>query len=153
MSNIQFMYNFVSPNDSISNKDHQNAAKILSVDATVTILVDDKLYFETELAILEFYKALWQWKESVTDEQIPPFHYYTVEYADYEEGAILSLLPCGSNATIHSIWAEQPLENMFKCDEIISVFLQLEMDLKRAIEQYFNIDMLKFLNHIPVQRS
>lgn len=147
------MYNFVSPNDSISNKDNQNVAKILSVDATVTILVDDKLYFETELAILEFYKALWQWKESVTDEQIPPFHYYTVEYADYEEGAILSLLPCGSNATIHSIWAEQPLENMFKCDEIISVFLQLEMDLKRAIEQYFNIDMLKFLNHIPVQRS
>lgn len=153
MSKIQFMYNFVSLNDSISNKDHQNVAKILSVDATLTILVDDKLYFETELAILEFYKALWQWKESVTDEQIPPFHYYTVEYADYEEGAILSLIPCGSKATIHSIWAEQPLENMFKCDEIISVFLQLEMDLKRAIEQYFNIDMLKFLNHIPVQRS
>lgn len=147
------MYNFVSLNDSISNKDHQNVAKNLSVDATVTILVDDKLYFETELAILEFYKALWQWKESVTDEQIPPFHYYTVEYADYEEGAILSLIPCGSMATIHSIWAEQPLENMFKRDEIISVFLQLEMDLKRAIEQYFNIDMLKFLNHIPVQRS
>lgn len=153
MSKIQFMYNFVSLNDSISNKDHQNVAKILSVDATVTILVDDKLYFETELAILEFYKALWQWKESVTDEQIPPFHYYTVEYADYEEGAILSLIPCGSKATIHSIWAEQPLENMFKRDEIISVFLQLETDLKQAIEQYFNIDMLKFLNHIPVQRS
>lgn len=147
------MYNFVSLNDSISNKDHQNVAKILSVDATVTILVDDVLYFETELAILEFYKALWQWKESVTDEQIPPFHYYTVEYADYEEGAILSLIPCGSMATIHSIWAEQPLENMFKRDEIISVFLQLETDLKQAIEQYFNIDMLKFLKHIPVQRS
>lgn len=31
MSNIQFMYNFVSANDSISNKDHQNVAKILSV--------------------------------------------------------------------------------------------------------------------------
>lgn len=147
------MYNFVSANDSISNKDHQNVAKILSVDATVTILVDGILYFETELAILEFYKVLWQWKQSVIDEQFPPFHYYTIEYADYEEGAILSLIPCGSKARMTSIWAEQPLENMFKRDEIISVFLQLETDLKRAIEQYFNIDLLKFLKHIPVQRS
>ena len=150
---IQFIYNFVSANDSITNKDQRNVAKILSVDATLTIMIGGELYFETELAILEFYKALWQWKQSVTDDKTPIFHYYTVEYADYEDGAILSLIPFGSKARVTSIWAEQPLENVFDVNKIVSAFLQLETDLKHAIEQHFNIDLSKFLNHIPVQYS
>lgn len=150
---IRFMYNFVSYNDSITNKDQRNVAEILSVDATLTITIGGELYFETELAILEFYKALWKWKRSVTDEHIPAFHYYTVEYDDYEDGAILSLIPFGSKARVTSIWAEQPLDNVFDVNKIVPTFLQLETDLKRAIEQHFNIDLTKFLKHIPVQYS
>lgn len=48
MSNIQFMYNFVSANDSISNKDHQNVAKALETNY-FEILIDKEFRYEKEV--------------------------------------------------------------------------------------------------------
>ena len=72
---ITFEYDFVSDRKSISTKDRRNVSTILAVEATLTIKINDELYFETELAILEFYKSLWRWKESITIDRIPEFDY------------------------------------------------------------------------------
>lgn len=149
---ITFEYHFVSDRKSISNKDKRNVSTILAVDATLTININDELYFETELAVLEFYKALWKWKESITD-CIPEFHYYTVEYADYEDGAILSLIPFANKARLKSIWAERDVSTIFELYDIVHEFILLEANLKRDIEDYFAIDLDSFIHHIPLQRS
>ena len=39
---------------------------------------------------------------------------------------------------------------MFELDDIVAAFMQLEGDLKRDIEDYFEIILEKFLKHIPL---
>lgn len=150
---ITFEYDFVSDRKSISNKDRRNVSTILAVEATLTIKINDELYFETELAILEFYKSLWRWKESITIDSIPEFHYYTVEYADYEDGAILSFIPFANKASVKSIWAEQDISTIFDLHDIVQEFILLEANLKRDIEEYFEIDLDSFMKYIPFQKS
>ncbi len=150
---ITFEYQFVSEKGIISNKDKRNVPAILAVDATFTIKINGELYFETELAILEFYKTLYEWKKRVTEEHIPEFHYYTIEYADYEDGAILSLIPFADKARVKSIWAEQDLYNVFDLDYIVKEFLLLEEKLRRGIEEYYGIDLKRFIRHIPYYKS
>lgn len=150
---INFDYNFISDKKTISNKDKRNIAAILAVEATLTIRINAELYFETEIAILEFYKCLWKWTEQVSVDCIPEFHYYTVEYADYEDGAILSLMPFSNKARLKSIWAEKDLYNIFDLNYIVQEFILLEKNLKRDIEDYFEIELEKFIKYIPIQRS
>lgn len=149
-SKISFEYNFVNDKGTISNKHKRDVSTILSVDATFTIKINNELYFETELAILEFYKSLYSWKKEITTDNIPEFHYYTIEYADYEDGAILSLIPFSNKARVKSIWAEQDLYNVFDLDYIVKEFTILEENLKRDIEEYFEIKLKDFIKHIPV---
>lgn len=65
-SKITFEYNFVVDKGIISNKDKSDISTILAIDATFRIKINNELYFETELAILGFYKALYKWKERIT---------------------------------------------------------------------------------------
>lgn len=147
---INFEYNFVVDKGIISNKHNRDVPSILAVDATFTIKINNELYFETELAILEFYASLYSWKEQITKDHIPEFHYYTIEYAEYEDGAILSLIPFSNKARVKSIWAEQDLYNVFDLEYIVKEFILLEENLKRDIEGYFGIKLKKFINHIPI---
>lgn len=147
---INFEYNFVVDKRIISQKHKRDVPTILAVDATFTIKINNELYFETELAILEFYKSLHGWKKEITKDNIPQFHYYTIEYADYEDGAILSLIPFSNKARVKSIWAEQDLYNVFDLDYIVKEFTLLEENLKRDIEGYFEIKLKDFVKHIPL---
>ncbi|MBP3953141.1 hypothetical protein [Bacillus suaedae] len=152
-SKINFEFNFVCDKNIISNKDKKDIPTILAVEATLTIRINNELYFETELAILEFYKSLYRWKEKITEGDIPEFHYYTVEYDDYEDGAILSLIPFSNMARVKSIWAEQDLYNVFDLDYIVKEFILLEETLQRDIEEYFEISLKDFIKYIPHQYS
>lgn len=150
MSNkISFVYNFHGDKNGLSKKDRKDVAKILSVDADFTIKINNELYFEAPLAIFEFYKSLYKWKEEIRDSHIPEFHYYTIEYDDYEDGAILSLIPFSNMARVKTIWPEQDLYNVFDLNYIVNEFIQLEENLKRDIEEYYGIQLKHFLKHIP----
>lgn len=150
---ISFEYKFISDKGIISNKDKINVPTILAVEATVTIKINNELYFETELAILEFYKALYEWKKQIKGDHIPEFHYYTIEYVDYEDGAILSLIPFSNKARVKTIWAEQDLYNVFELEYIVNEFMKFEENLRQDIEDYFEINLNKFIKHIPWMTS
>jgi hypothetical protein len=77
------------------------------------------------------------------------FYYYTLEFDEYEDGAILSIIPFGDSARLKSIWAEQELYNVFDLGYLVRAFLTLEKDLKRDMEAYFSIKLDKFIKHIP----
>ncbi|KYG28219.1 hypothetical protein [Alkalihalobacillus trypoxylicola] len=154
MSNkITFDYQFISDRGMISDKKRRDVPTILAVDATFTIRINNELYFEADLAILEFYKAIYRWKEKITEKNIPEFHYYTIEYDDYEDGAILSFIPFSNMARVKSIWAEQELYNVFDLDYIVEEFIQLENHLRDDIESYYDIHLKRFIQHIPFQSS
>ena len=54
---VTFNYYFISDSDSISNKSARNVPTILSVEADFTIEINQEVYFQAELPILEFYKS------------------------------------------------------------------------------------------------
>ncbi|KRG13034.1 hypothetical protein ACA30_17195 [Virgibacillus soli] len=151
-SQINFNYEFTSGKDCISYKKRGDVNSILNVSARFTIKINNKIYFDQEeFPILEFYKYLYNWvnankKYNITQE----FHYYTLEYDEYDEGAIISLIPFGGNmARVKSIWAEQELYNVFNLEYIVNEFTNLERNLKRDIEEYFDIRLTDFNKHIP----
>lgn len=151
-NSIQMEFYLNGDSTMINDRDRKDVAKILAVDALCIITINNQLYFKAELAIFEFYKALYVWKQQVEEGGLYPFHYYTIEYDEYEDGAILSLIPFSNKARITTIWAEQPIYNVFNLDEIVNYFFQLEKRLKQQIETFFNIRLVRFIKHIPYCR-
>lgn len=146
---IKFEYNFVSESDYISNKNKRNVPLILGVEAIFKIKINEELYFEAELAILEFYKSLFRWKEKMKEGEVLEFHYYSVEHADYDDGSIISLIPFSDKARVKSIWGKSNIYNVFDLTYIVNEFLILEQKMKEDIESYFNIELKKIIKHIP----
>lgn len=148
---IKMEYQFTSDKDAISDKQRKDVSAILDVSARFKIFINDDLYFDQEeFPILEFYKYLYNWKKAMNQsKRAQEFHYYTLEFDEYEDGAILSIIPFGASARLKSIWAEQELYNVFDLDYLIRAFLTLEKDLKRDIETFFHIKLEKFIKHIP----
>ena len=152
-SKIIIEYDFVSEPDAISNKYKRDVPLILSVEAIVSIRINGELYFEEELAILEFYKSLFKWKEKMNEYELPEFHYYSVEYADYDDGSIISLMPFSNKARVKSIWGKSTIYNVFDLTYIVNEFLDLEQRLKEDIEKHFTIEIKRFIKHIPYSTS
>lgn len=150
---IIFEYDFVNEPAYISNKNKRNVPLILGVEAIFRIKMNDELYFEEELAILEFYKSLFRWKEKVKENEVPEFHYYSVEYADYDDGSIISLIPFSDKARVKSIWGESNIYNVFDLTYIVNEFLVLEQKMREDIERHFNIELKQFIKHIPYSTS
>lgn len=148
-NSIHFELDILSESGAISNKDQRNVSLILSVEAILQIQINDVIYFEEELAILEFYKSLFLWKKRIKENELLAFHYYSVEYDEYDDGAIISLIPFSNKARVKSIWAKSNIYNVFDLDYIVNEFLALEKKLKEDIETYFNIELGKFIKHIP----
>ncbi|MGN1401611.1 MAG: hypothetical protein ACI4XL_08930 [Bacillus sp. (in: firmicutes)] len=82
---MNFAYEFTSDKEIISNKNRSDVSAIMAVDVLFTVKINEDVYFEAELSILEFYKALAVWKDKVIEGDIPEFHYYTIEFDEYEE--------------------------------------------------------------------
>jgi hypothetical protein len=148
---IQFEYKFTSDKAVISNKKCRDVPAILAVDALFSIYINQNLYFQTELPILEFYKSLFRWKEKVTENNVPQFRYYTIEYDEYDDGAILSLVPFSNKARLKSIWAEVDNDYVIDLDYIVTAFSELEQKLRDDIEAFYHITLNKFMTHIPYQ--
>ncbi|WP_077706537.1 DUF7878 domain-containing protein [Virgibacillus dokdonensis] len=142
-NNFHFEYHFVSDKCIISNKDRSDVPAVLAVDAMFSIKINNTLYFEAELPILEFYKSLYKWQERITKDYIPEFHYYTIEH-DEEEGAILSVLPFSNKARLESIWSEADIDNVFDLHYIVHELLTLESRLREDMEEYYNIKLKYF---------
>lgn len=104
---------------------------------------------ETSLSILEFYKSLYRWKEKITETSVPEFRYYSVEFDANETGAIISMIPFSNRGRIKSIWGEHDRYNVFPLDMLVSSLLDLEQRLKSDTETYFNVQLDKFMYHIP----
>lgn len=134
---IGFEYEFLSEPDCISNKDRRNVPLILGVEAIFKININEELYFEASFAILEFYKSLFRWKERVKGNEVPEFHYYSIEHADYDDGSIVSLLPLFDRASVKSIWGKSDIYNVFDLAYIVNEFLVLEQKMKEDIERRY----------------
>lgn len=112
------------------------------------IQINQIVYLNISVPILELYKALYRWKEQVKPTNVPEFHYYSVEHDD-KDGAILSMLPFSSQGRITSIWGEVDVYNVLPLNDLVVALFRLENDLKSDIETYFGIKLDHFIQNIP----
>ncbi|WP_208591962.1 DUF7878 domain-containing protein [Gracilibacillus suaedae] len=150
-SQIEIYYQFTSAKSDISNQQRKDVSTILNVSARFKLFINSECYFDQEeFPILEFYKYLYNWKIASNKYKIiQEFHYYSLEFDDYNEGAILSLIPFGNSARLESIWAERERYYIFDLTYLSDEFMKLEVDLKESIESYFDINLDKFIKYIP----
>ncbi|MGX8178917.1 DUF7878 domain-containing protein [Exiguobacterium artemiae] len=146
---VMFAYTFLNQPAALSNRSAKDIPAILSIEASFTITMNNDIYFETSLSILEFYKSLYRWKEKITETSVLEFNYYSVEFDANEKGAIISMIPFSNQGRIKSIWGESDRYNVFPLDMLVSSLLDLEQRLKSDIETYFNVQLDKFIHHIP----
>ncbi|GAB3837771.1 hypothetical protein GCM10028821_38440 [Hymenobacter jeollabukensis] len=99
----------------------------LMIDGDLQIWLDDQLYFQASIALVEFAFCLNQWLTKAKRlEQATPLAYYTIDH-DEREGALLRLTPVNAaEYTVESIWQE------FECRQMIR-----HQDMKAAVETYF----------------
>lgn len=152
INDLQITYVFLNEGHAIANRDSRDVPKILSVDARVVIEINGEIYFDAELPVLEFYKALYEWKRKIKKSEINEFHYYSIEN-DAEEGAILSLIPFANQARVKTIWPKIDVYSVFESNEAVHVFCKQEETLKEEIEAHFDIQIKRFLKHIPLYLS
>jgi len=149
MSRITCTYDFLNSPNAISNASARDIPTILSIEANVKIIIDHALYFETSLAIFEFYKSLYRWKKLVTPSCTPAFYYYSVEFDHDEEGAIVSMVPSADQGRMQSIWGDERMNTVFPLDTLVTCLSDLERQLRFDLEAYFDIQLDAFIRHIP----
>lgn len=56
---VMFAYTFLNQPAALSNRSAKDIPAILSIEASFTITMNNDIYLETSLSILEFYKSLY----------------------------------------------------------------------------------------------
>ncbi|MEK4201752.1 DUF7878 domain-containing protein [Cytobacillus sp. FSL K6-0265] len=147
---LHFTYQFTCSPNEITTRHKRDTAKILSIDIFFTIKINHQLYFQADLPAFEFYKALARWRKKLLKNQQAPFRYFSIEY---DEGAILEMIPFHQLARLVTIWPEAEVYNVFAHQYLVNELSLLERTLKNDIERYFDIKISPFMRHIPYREQ
>ena len=144
---VEFNYKFLTEKDLFSTAKEIDIPLILRVEADFKIFINEELYFEEPISILEFYYVLYKWKISNTGKRIRNFIYYSIDYDEsvYEEGAVISLLLENETAQVKTIFEKASVNTTFELRYAVEQFMILEDDLRRDLSEYFNYDVIDLL--------
>jgi len=147
---LHFTYHFTCSPNEITASDKRDTAKILSIDIFFTIKINNQLYFQADLPAFEFYKALAKWQKKWLKNQQAAFYYFSIEY---DEGAILEMIPFHQLARLNTSWPEAEIYHVFAHQYLVNELSLLEGNLKNDIERYFDIKISSFMPHIPYREE
>lgn len=117
------------------------------MDGLFQILINDILYFEEEIAILEFFMNIDRWIEN-SKNTITDFNYSSIEYE--EKDPLISVLIQENDAYLEVLWKEQALDNKFNLEYLFQEFISLRNRLKIDLENYYNIDVNFYKDKLPL---
>ncbi|MEM5018433.1 hypothetical protein WKH31_19270 [Metabacillus indicus] len=149
-NSLEFTYEFTSDSHCIPDCLKTDASTALRIEGLLTIKINGQIYFKADLALLEFYLYLNAWsKKNKKTRSINEFHYYSMEF---DEGAILSLLPFGQKARLASIWEEEQMYNVFDLSYVSEKLIDLMDCLEKDIEEYYGLKIKSFIGKVPLKK-
>jgi hypothetical protein len=149
-NSVEFEYEFTTDKGSIPFDLRNSPAVALRVEGILTIKINNDIYFQSDIALLEFYLYLLKWVQ--TNKKggvVQEFKYYSLEFD--EDEAIISLLPFGNKARLASIWEVNKLYNVFELNYIVQKLTQLTNRLGKDIENHFELQMNTFIGKVPLK--
>ncbi|MFJ7362876.1 hypothetical protein ACIQWQ_01990 [Peribacillus frigoritolerans] len=149
-NSIEFEYEFTTDRDCIPFDLRNSPAVALRVEGILTIKINNDIYFQADIALLEFYLYLLKWVQTnKKGRDVQEFKYYSLEFD--EDEAIISLLPFGNSARLASIWEVNKLYNVFELNYIVQKLTQLTTRLGKDIENHYDIQMNTFIGKVPIK--
>jgi hypothetical protein len=149
-NSVEFEFEFTTDKDSIPFDLRHSPAVALRVEGILTIKINNDIYFQADIALLEFYLYLLKWVQTnKKGRDVQEFKYYSLEFD--EDEAIISILPFGNSARLASIWEVNKLYNVFELSYIVQKLTQLTNRLGRDIENHYDIQMNTFIGKVPLK--
>ncbi|ARC58772.1 MULTISPECIES: hypothetical protein [Bacillus] len=150
-SQVEFVYKFTSEEADIPRKMKKDPSAAMRVEGEFKIKINGIVYFEENIALLEFYASLNEWIKKIKKKnKVVEYRYYTMEYE--EDEPIISLIPFDNKARLTTIWETQQLYNVFDLNYIIEQMEMLHERLGRDIEHHYKISLKNFIGKIPLRK-
>ncbi|KWZ65104.1 DUF7878 domain-containing protein [Bacillus altitudinis] len=148
---VEFNYMFTSDEKDIPKSMKKDPSTALRVEGEFKIVINGEVYFEENIALLEFYASLHDWIKKIKKKnKVTEYRYYTMEYE--EDDPIISVIPFDNKARLTTIWETQQLYNVFDLNYIIEQMKVLHESLGRDIEQHYKISLKNFIGNIPLRK-
>lgn len=150
-SQVEFVYKFTSEEADIPRKMKKDPSAAMRVEGEFKIKINGIVYFEENIALLEFYASLNEWIKKIKKKnKVVEYRYYTMEYE--EDEPIISLIPFDNKARLTTIWETQQLYNVFDLDYITEQMEISRKKLGRDIEHHYRISLKSFVGKIPLRK-
>lgn len=147
MNNFSVDYHFTSNFNRLSFSERMNIANLYLIEGILVIKIGDKVYFEENVALLEFWTLLDRWLKNSESENIPAFRYYTLELDD--NIPLFSLIPYQDKFLIEVIEVKERAGNLLSQDKVIETFKEVHSHLYHDIQNHYGIYIENYLDKVP----
>ncbi|RAI82471.1 hypothetical protein BFS35_001945 [Macrococcoides goetzii] len=135
---LNFDFHLVeSPMDQLSDEERSKPGNFMALDANLKIKYNNTIYFDEDIAIIEFWLQLNDW---LNKRDYESFHYYTIEVED-EYNPLISISPKDECYQITSPFLESEITLIDYKAGIDKKLLQLRDNMRVVIEQYIQKDI------------
>lgn len=135
---INFDFHLVeSSMDQLPYKERVKPGNFMALDANLKIKYNNTIYFDEDIAIIEFWLQLNDWLNKRNYES---FHYYTIELED-EFNPLISISPKDECYKITSPWIESEIALIDNKTEMVKKLIKIRDDMRKVIERYIQKDI------------
>lgn len=135
---LKFDFHLVEcPMDQLSDEERAKPGNFMALDANLKIKYNNTIYFDEDIAIIEFWLQLNDWLNRSRNDE---FQYHTMEVED-EFNPIISIVPIGEYYQLHSPWVETEIALIDNQTEMVNRLIMLRDDIKEVVEQYIQKDI------------
>ncbi|UTH14710.1 DUF7878 domain-containing protein [Macrococcus equipercicus] len=147
MNDISVKYHFTSNFKNLSFSEKMNVANLYLIEGILVIKLGNKIYFEENVALLEFWILLDRWIKNIETHNISSFKYYTLELD--ENIPLFSLIPYKDKFLIEVIEIKEKVENLLPQDKVIEEFKKVHLNLSNDIQSHYGIFIEDYLDKVP----
>lgn len=135
---LNFDFHLVeSPMDQLSDEERAKPGNFMALDANLKIKYNNTIYFDEDIAIIEFWLQLNDWLNGSSNDE---FQYHTMEVED-EFNSLISISPIGECYKIASPWIESEIALIDNKTEMVKKLIKLRDDMRKVIERYIQKDI------------
>ncbi|WP_289649463.1 hypothetical protein [Macrococcus bovicus] len=147
MNSFSVNYRFTSNFNRLSFGERMDVANLYLIEGILVIKIVDKVYFEEDVALLEFWILLDRWLKNIESENIRAFRYYTLEMDD--NIPLFSLIPYQDKFLIEVIEVKEMAANLLPQDKVIEAFKNVHSHLYNDIQNHYGIYIDDYLDKVP----